>query len=106
MSNTYTWTVTAMDAYPTSPQPDCVFCVHWNATATDGTHTASVYNTCQIPYNAQDPYIPYAQLTQAEVLGWIHEHGVDQTATQEALDTMIANLVNPPVVTPKLPWSV
>jgi hypothetical protein len=38
-------------------------------------------------------------------LNWIYENGVDQTATQTALDSMIANEINPTVVTPPLPWS-
>ena len=105
MSNTYTWIVMAMDAYPTSPQPDCVFNVHWTCTATDGTYTSSIYSTCNIVYNASEQYIPYANLTQTEVLSWIYENGVDQTATQTALDSMIESQINPTVVTPALPWS-
>ena len=105
MSNTYTWTVTAMDAYPTSPQPDCVFNVHWICSGTDGTYTSSVYATCAIPYESSEPYTPYADLTQEQVLGWIWGHGVDQTATEEAVAQQIANLENPPVVTLPLPWT-
>ena len=105
MSITYTWTVTSMDSYPTEPQPDCVFNVHWSCVGTDGTYTSSVYSTTQIPYNSADPYIPYQQLTQAEVLGWIYENGVDQTATEATVAQQIANLVNPPVVTLPNPWT-
>ena len=113
--NTYTWTISALDAYPTNPQPDCVFCAHWQCVATsDQTHTvngqtvpytANVYSTCPIVYNPNEQYIPYANLTQAEVLNWIYENGVDQTATQTALDGMIENQINPTVVTPPLPWA-
>ena len=113
--NTYTWTISALDAYPTTPQPDCVVNVHWQCVATsDQTHavngqtvpyTANVYSTCPIVYNPNEQYIPYANLTQAEVLAWIYENGVDQTATQTALDGMIENQINPTVVTPALPWS-
>jgi hypothetical protein len=105
MTIQYTWTVTAMDSYPTEPQPDCVFNVHWNVTGTDNTYTSSVYSTCAIPYNSADPYIPYANLTQAEVLAWIYENGVNQTTTEEAVAQMIANQINPPVVTLPLPWA-
>ena len=105
MTTTYTWTVTAMDSYPTEPQPDCVFNVHWTCSGTDGTYTSSVYSTCQIPYESTEPYIPYQNLTQEQVLGWIWEHGVDQTATEEAVAQQIANLVNPPVVTLPNPWA-
>jgi hypothetical protein len=93
-----------MDSYPTEPQPDCVFNVHWTCSGTDGTYTSSVYSTCAIPYNSADPYIPYAQLTQAEVLNWIYENGVNQTTTEQAVAQQIANLVNPSVVTLPNPW--
>ena len=114
MSNTYVWSVTAMDAYPTSPQPDCVFNVHWQCVATsDQTYevngqtipyTARIYSTQGVTYNPSEQYIPYQNLTQAEVLSWIWESGVSETGTQTALDTMIANQINPPVVSPALPW--
>ena len=105
MANTYTWTVTAMDCYPQAKgQTDVVFTVHWTALATDGTHNACVYNTQAVTYVAGAPYTPFAQLTQDQVLGWIWSSGVDKEATQSALDTMIANQINPSVVSPKLPW--
>ena len=104
MTTTTTWTVTAMDSYPTSPQPDCVFNVHWTCSGTDGTYNASVYTTTAIPYNSAEPYIPYAQLTQAEVLAWVYENGVDKATVEEAVGQQLANLQNPPVVTLPLPW--
>ena len=104
MSNTYVWSVTAMDSYPTSPQPDCVITAHWTCSGTDGTYNASVYTTTAIPYNSADPYIPYAQLTQAEVLAWVYENGVDKATVEAAVGQQLANLENPPVVTLPLPW--
>jgi len=106
MSTTYTWLVESIDCYPTSEgQTDVAFTIHWRANATDGTHNATIYSTCGVTYVAGSPFTPFAQLTQQQVLEWIWASGVDQTATQTALDTMIANQINPPVVTPKLPWS-
>jgi len=111
MANTYTWSISALDAYPTTPQPDCVFNAHWQCVATsDQTnngipYTARIYSTCNIVYNPNEQYIPYANLTQAEVLSWIYENGVDQTATQTALDGMINAQINPTVVSPALPWA-
>jgi hypothetical protein len=111
MTTQYTWTISALDAYPTTPQPDCVFNAHWQCVATsDQTnngvpYTARIYSTCPNVYNPNEQYIPYANLTQAEVLAWIYENGVDQTATQTALDGMIENQINPTVISPALPWS-
>ena len=106
MANTYTWTVTAMDCYPQEAGlTDVVFNVHWTCSGTDGTYSGSVYSTCSVTLDPSAPYTPYAQLTQAQVLGWIWTSGVDQTATEAAVGQQIANQVNPPVVTPPLPWA-
>ncbi len=102
---TYTWTVTAMDCYPQEDgHTDVVFNVHWTCSGTDGTYNGSVYSTCAVPVSTED-FIPYPDLTQDDVLGWIWANGVDQSATQAAVAQQISNQINPPVVTPPLPWS-
>ena len=55
-------------------------------------------------YNSEEPYIPYAQLTQEEVLALIYENGVDKVTVEESVGQQLANLENPPVVTLPLPW--
>jgi hypothetical protein len=105
MSATITWSVTAMDAYPQAEgQTDVVFTVHWTCSGVQDTYTASVYSTCSVTYTAGSPYTPYAQLTQDQVLGWIWAGGVDKANTEAAVNLQIANLINPPVVQPPLPW--
>ena len=106
MANTYTWTVTAMDCYPQEGgNTDVVFTVHWTCSGTDGTYSSSVYSTCSVPAPSGGAFTPYADLTQDQVLGWIWANGVDQEATEAAVAQQIANQVNPPVVTPALPWA-
>ena len=109
MSATITWTVTAMDCYPQAEgQTDVVFTVHWTCAGTQTqdstTYNASVYSTCAVTYVSGTPYTPYADLTQDQVLGWIWASGVDQNATEAAVQQQIAQQINPPVVTPPLPW--
>ena len=106
MTNTYTWLVEYMSCYPQAEgETDVVFTVGWRCNATDGTFNATQYGTVGVTYVAGGPYTPYADLTQDQVLGWVWANGVDQAAVEAALDTNIANQVNPPVVTPPLPWS-
>jgi len=103
---TFTWTVSQLDCYPQyDNQTDVVFTVHWQLTGTDGTHTGSVYSTCGVTYKADTLYTPYDQLTKNQVLGWIWAGGVDKDSAQAAVQAQIDNQINPPVVSPQLPWT-
>ena len=105
MTTTTTWTVTAMDAYPQEDgNTDVVFNVHWTCSGTDGTYSGSVYSTCSVPLSGEGTFTPYQDLTQSQVLGWIWANGVDQTATEAAVDQQIQNQINPPIIQPPLPW--
>lgn len=106
---TFNWIVTAMDCYPQADgETDVVVVVHWTCAGTQmengTTYNGSVYSTCAVPAPT-GTFTPYADLTQDQVLGWIWANGVDQTATEAAVQTQIDNLINPPVVSPPLPWS-
>jgi hypothetical protein len=102
-----TWTITAMNCYPTvGSETDVVFTVHWTCSGTDGTYTSSVYSTCSVPTPTGTTFTPYDQLTQEQVLGWIWDNGVDKDATEAAVQQQLDNQINPPVVTPPLPWVV
>ena len=110
MTATINWTVTSMDCYPQAEgETDVVFTVHWTCSGTQDnngtTYNGSVYSTCGVTYTAGTSYTPYADLTQDQVLGWIWASGVDQAATEAAVQQQINNQINPPVVTPPLPWA-
>ena len=106
MSATITWSVTAMNAYPQAQgQADVVFNVHYTCSGVQDTYSASIINTQQVEFTGGS-YTPYDQLTQEQVLGWIWSAGVDKDATEAAVNQMIEQQINPPVVTPPLPWSV
>ena len=104
MTTTYTWSITSMDCSTTETNPDTVIVCHWTCSGTDGTYSSSVYSTCSVPLTA-GTFTPYSQLTQSQVLGWIWSDGVDKDVTEAAVGQQIANQVNPPVVTPPLPWA-
>jgi hypothetical protein len=102
---TFTWTVSQLDCYPQADnETDVVFTVHWQLTGTDGTYTGSVYSTCAVPAPT-GTFTPYADLTQEQVLGWIWANGVDQASAEAAVQAQIDAQINPPVVTPPLPWT-
>jgi hypothetical protein len=105
MSATITWVIEAMNSYPTAEgQSNVVFSVHWRCNGSQDNYSASIYGTAGVTYEAGSPYTPYNQLTQAKVLQWVWDNGVDKAVTESAIQTQIDNFINPPVVTLPLPW--
>jgi len=106
MEITYTWSVVQMDAYPeVDGETDVVFTVHWTLSGTDGTYSGSSYGSTGVTVDGSAPFTPYADLTQDQVLGWIWTSGVDKDAQEANVAQQIENQINPPVVTPPLPWA-
>lgn len=105
MSIVFNWEISQLDCYPQADgQTDVVFNIHWQLTGIDRDYSGSVYSTCNVTYVAGTPYTPFADLTQNQVLGWIWANGVDQASAEAAVQTQINNQINPPVVSPPLPW--
>ena len=95
---TTTWTISQLDR---KTADGFVTTAHWQATSVDGEHTASIYSTCS--WTDGTVNIPYDQLTQETVLGWVWANGVDKTATEAALAAQIEAKKNPVTAT-GTPW--
>lgn len=105
---TYSWVIERLDCYTERDgHDDVVFTIHWRLNAQDGEYSASGYGTVGLTYSATQPFTPYEDLTEAQVLGWLLAAlGPDQIAQMEAaLAANIAAQINPPVVSPPLPWT-
>jgi hypothetical protein len=96
---TTTWTITQCDRLTSD---DFITTAHWTASAVDGDFTASIYSTCS--FASAEPAIPYADVTEAEVLAWCWSNGVDKEATEAALAAQIEAQKNPVTAT-GTPWN-
>lgn len=108
MAITYNWHIAQLDCYPEHEgNTDVVFVAHWRMDGTDGEHTAGVYGSVGLTLDPEADFTPYADLTEAQVVGWVKDAlGEEQVAGYEDnVAAQIDALVNPPVVTPALPWS-
>ena len=95
---TTTWKIAQCDRLTVD---NFITTAHWTVNATDGTYTASSYGTCG--FAAATPAIPYASVTEAEVLSWIWANGIDKDATEASLAAQIALQKNPVTAT-GVPW--
>jgi len=72
-----------------------VYTAHWRCTASDGDFSASSYGTAGFSQNPEaDSFIPYEDLTEAQVLEWVWA-SVDKDATEAALAQKIEDQKNP-----------
>ena len=99
------WNVSNLDR----TLPDgVVYTAHWRVTGTDGDYSGSVYGTITLPHkdhNAPD-FIPYDNLTEAQVIGWVKEEmGADTVAAHEAAVQAQIDAQKNPVSASGLPWS-
>lgn len=103
MTTTFTTTITNMYTIPTPT--GYVVNVLYKVTGVDGTYTADIDGNTQFTPVEGATVIPYDQLTQAIVIGWIPESQI--TSAQQCVQGQIDSMITPPVSpsnTP-LPWS-
>ena len=110
MPITYTWTATSLIGYPViDGETDVVTRACYTVLADDGEgHTADYSNFALTPLDPSVPFIPYADLTNDIIIGWVQYNiGADLVASIEgSLAIQVERQVNPPPqpeVLP-LPW--
>jgi hypothetical protein len=88
-----TWTISTLER---TLADGGVTVAHWRATDVDGDYSASSYGTCGFSPDPSDPsFVAYDSLTEAEVLQWCWDNGVDKDAIEAALAAKIEADKNP-----------
>jgi hypothetical protein len=96
---TYTWAVTALYTQTIGTESDYVVIANYEVVGVDGEYTASLSNTARFSTESVSEFIPYADLTNEIVVGWVQEAlGEDGVSnTYACIDGMIESEKNPPV---------
>ena len=94
----YTWTIAQLER---NTSDDFVTIVHYRVTAVDDTYTASTYGT--VGYTQEsETFIPFADLTEATVVGWVKE-SLGEDTVQDALASQIEAQKAPAQIA-GMPW--
>jgi hypothetical protein len=100
MAVEYTWTIANLEH---NTADGGVVVAHWRCEGTDGEHSSSAYGTVGFtPDATAEGFVPYENLTEADVLAWVHG-SVDKDATEAAIAAKIDALANPTTTT-GTPW--
>ena len=103
---TFTTTVTQMYTLPQEAgQTDVVVNVNYFVNGVDGANTANIGFSQQFTIQQGGSFTPYAQLTEAQVVGWADPQ--TEANMQACVQGQIDSMINPPVspTAQALPWS-
>jgi len=95
----FTWNVVQMDRLTSD---SFVVTVHYTVNAVDGDYTAFTYGTVSYTQEPDEQYIPYDELTEAEVVGWVQD-SLGKDIVEASLTAQI-ELEKNPVQETGLPW--
>lgn len=96
----YRWTISQMNR---NTADNFVVTVHYNISATDGTYQASTYGTTSYTQTPGESYVPYADLTEAIVVGWV-QNTLGKDTVEASLQSQIDAQINP-VEEAGVPWA-
>ena len=96
---TYSWNVTALYTETVAGEQNYVVIANYEVIGVDGQYTAGLSNTARFNTASVSPFIPYEDLTNEIVVGWIQtDLGVDGVSNLEAsIQGQIDSQINPPV---------
>ena len=96
---TFNWQVVQMDRLTSD---GFVVTVHYNVSATDDTYSANTYGTVSYTQEPGETYVPYDQLTEFQVVGWV-QTSLGKDTVEASLQSQI-DLQKNPVQAAGVPW--
>jgi len=101
MATTYTWNIANLER---ETQDGFVFCCHYTVNADNGTYSAGAYGSLGL--ERPDNLIPFDQLTEEMVIGWVKEKFGDEKVAEieAALQAQIDEKTNPTKMA-GVPWT-
>ncbi len=104
MNISIVWIIERLLVKPTEGTlTDVVITADWRCNGSQDQYSGTCYGSTSFA-PPTDSFTPYEDLTQAQVLNWCYENGVDQAAIEANVTLQINDQINPPVVTLPLPW--
>ena len=112
MNIEYKWSVWQMDCFAQEGgETEVVYIVYWSLIGIDPAYpkaVGSVIDNVELqPYKSGEPFTPYNQLTETQVLTWVQEK-LGQTKIDEYKADIAAQVsaqIDPVIITPPLPWN-
>jgi len=105
---TLSWKVDNIEVKPVEGElTDVVYTVYWRLYAEESGTTVSNYGSVLIPLAEEGEFIPFEELDEATVIGWVHS--VMGPATVQSIETStlaeLQAILSPELVNKPVPWA-
>lgn len=108
MAIEYTWKVTGVKTRTEDMEPDFVYQTYWTKTGTDGEYSGTFTGATPLKADPTQPFTPFNELTEAQVLGWIQAEVNAQPSYVQHINDQIQKAIDAaknPSQEPPLPWA-
>lgn len=107
MTASFSYEIEKLECYPEyKGQPNVVATVFYKRIITDGDKTASLTAQINVKAIPDEPFVPYAELTPAQVNNWVYASiGPDGVGVLDLTLTRQLNAENGGMSSPSLPWN-
>ncbi len=101
MATSYTWRIAQLDR---ETADGYVYTAHWNVSARDDAYSAGAYGS--VPFERPETLVPFADLTQDQVIGWVQEKlgGAEKVAEIQAALQRQIDEQRAPTRAQGMPW--
>lgn len=104
----YTWNIVKLDCYPEAKgKTNVAFTAYFTLTGSEGIYESTGFGSVSLVKGNRE-YIPYANLTHADVIEWVQQaiSPEEQAVLEDSIAWNIAQQIAPSVVSPALPWVI
>jgi hypothetical protein len=104
---TFSWVITQLECHPLSDdKTNIIYNIIWDCCGIqEPENVAQSYRgQTNVTYTSGQPFTPYDQLTQEQILQWVFDSGINKTEIESSVQSQIDALLLPKQSTPNLPW--
>lgn len=105
MTITYNKQIVSLSCYSQiDSETNVVFTINWTLIGNEDVYCTSLLCATSVPYVSGQPFIPYSELTESQILQWIQNYTSAEDMT--SYETTIASNIEQQklILKPPLPW--
>lgn len=99
------WTIERLYVKPTDGElQNVVITADWRCNGNQDQYYGTCYGQTSFTAPDSQSFVAFDDLTLEQVLDWVWASGIDKAGVEASVAQQIEQQINPPIVSPPLPW--